>query len=194
MRVGMMSNYKTIVAPQILLDDEANAPPKIERGKFVLQRRVLVYDEIYHRYHSAVKRIIKADKDGKIRFCSVRSKVVEPYVEVCGVERKDVLRPGSYHPCSSAALRDSSSFSNCKKAKIKVIGPEIAAGAQPPIVNPTGNIVVRPLRDVEFNVGNYIFFRGKLQPMRFARYGVVLEDKDAFKGGGLMRVDMMSNY
>ncbi|KAL8513145.1 hypothetical protein ACS0TY_019361 [Phlomoides rotata] len=61
---------------------------------------------------NGVKRIIKADKDRKIRFCCVQSKAAEPYMEVCGVERKDVLRrflfvesPGSYHQGSSAALR-----------------------------------------------------------------------------------------
>ncbi|KAL8497339.1 hypothetical protein ACS0TY_020868 [Phlomoides rotata] len=176
------TNKCITVASQILLDDEADAQPKIEREKFILQRRVLVYDGICHRCHSGVKRIIKPNKDGKIKFCSVRSKVVEPYVEVCEVERKDVLRPGSNHPCSSTALRDSYGLSNCMKDKTKVIGPEIAAENQPPMVNQMGNIVVRPLRGVEYNVGNYVFYRGKLQSMRFARYGVVLEDKDAFKG------------
>ncbi|KAL8518949.1 hypothetical protein ACS0TY_010054 [Phlomoides rotata] len=99
-------------APQILLVDEADAPPKIEMAQFILQRRVLVYDGVCHLCHSGVKRIIKADKDRKIRFCCVQSKAAEPYMEVCGVEQKDVLRrflfvesPGSYHQGSSAALR-----------------------------------------------------------------------------------------
>ncbi|KAL8469969.1 hypothetical protein ACS0TY_032728 [Phlomoides rotata] len=33
---------------------------------------------------------------------------------------------------------------------------------------------------------NNVFYRGKSKSIKFARYGAVLEDKDAFKGRGLM--------
>ncbi|KAL8510977.1 hypothetical protein ACS0TY_017699 [Phlomoides rotata] len=58
------------------------------------------------------------------------------------------------------------------------------------MVNPVGSMVVRPWCDVEFDAGNYILDRGKLESIRFAQYRDVLEDKDTFKGGGLMRTSM----
>lgn len=57
---------------------------------------------------AGVKRIIRADKDKKIKFCCLQSKAAEPYMEFCGVEREDVLRrfvfvesPNSYHQGSA---------------------------------------------------------------------------------------------
>lgn len=60
---------------------------------------------------AGVKRIIKADKDRKIKFCCVQSKAAERYMNVCGVDREDVLRrllfvesPGSYYQGSAGNL------------------------------------------------------------------------------------------
>lgn len=41
---------------------------------------------------AGVKWIIKADKYEKIKFCCLQSKTAEPYMELCGVKREDMLR------------------------------------------------------------------------------------------------------
>lgn len=66
--------------------------------------------ESYFLVHllAGVKWIIKADKYGKIKFCCLQSKTAEPYMELCDMERKDVLRRfifieglGQYHQAST---------------------------------------------------------------------------------------------
>ncbi|KAH6770739.1 putative thiol-disulfide oxidoreductase DCC [Perilla frutescens var. hirtella] len=104
---------KCASAAEALLVDAADAaPPKDEMVPLALQRRVVVYDGVCHLCHTGVKWIIRADKDKKIKFCCLQSKAAEPYMEICGVDREDVLRrflfvegPGSYHQGSAAALR-----------------------------------------------------------------------------------------
>lgn len=56
--------------------------------------------------------MIKADKYEKIKFCCLQSQAAEPYLNLCGLDRQDVLRrflfvegPGSYHQASTAALK-----------------------------------------------------------------------------------------
>ncbi|XP_021747992.1 uncharacterized protein LOC110713861 [Chenopodium quinoa] len=78
----------------------------------LLQPRVVVFDGVCRLCHTGVKLIIKADKYEKIKFCCLQSKTAEPYMEICGVERKDVLRRfifveglGQYHQASTAALK-----------------------------------------------------------------------------------------
>lgn len=36
--------------------------------------------------------MIKADKEKKIKFCCLQSRAAEPYLRMCGVDRKDVAR------------------------------------------------------------------------------------------------------
>ncbi|KAL1550908.1 hypothetical protein AAHA92_18811 [Salvia divinorum] len=96
---------------EMLLDHDA--PTKVQMLPNILQPRVVLYDGVCHLSHAGVKRIISADKDRNITFCCVQSKEAEPYLKVCRVRRKDVLRrsfvfyegPGSYHQGSAAALR-----------------------------------------------------------------------------------------
>lgn len=78
----------------------------------LLQPRVVIYDGVCHLCHRGVKWVIKADRERKIKFCCLQSKVAEPYLSLCGVKREDVLRRflfieglGSYHQASTAALK-----------------------------------------------------------------------------------------
>lgn len=78
----------------------------------VLQPRVVVYDGVCHLCHRGVKWVIRADKYEKIKFCCLQSKAAEPYLNLCGVDREDVLRRfifieglGQYHQASTAALK-----------------------------------------------------------------------------------------
>lgn len=78
----------------------------------LLQPRVVVFDGVCRLCHTGVKWIIKADTYGKIKFCCLQSRTAEPYMELCGVERKDVLRRfifveglGQYHQASTAAFK-----------------------------------------------------------------------------------------
>ncbi|CAM8885767.1 unnamed protein product [Rhodiola kirilowii] len=78
----------------------------------VLQPRVVIFDGVCNLCHTGVKWVIKADKHKKIKFCCLQSRAAEPYVELCGVERTDVLRRflfveglDMYHQGSTAALR-----------------------------------------------------------------------------------------
>lgn len=57
---------------------------------------------------AGVKWVIKADKFKKIKFCCLQSWAAEPYLRLCGLDRKDVLRrflfvegPGLYHQAST---------------------------------------------------------------------------------------------
>lgn len=78
----------------------------------ILQPRVVVYDGVCHLCHSGVKWVIRADKYEKIKFCCLQSRIAEPYLKLCGVDREDVLRRfifieglGQYHQGSTAALK-----------------------------------------------------------------------------------------
>ncbi|GAB2278136.1 hypothetical protein Dimus_012832 [Dionaea muscipula] len=78
----------------------------------VLQPRVVIYDGVCHLCHRGVKWVISVDKYRKIKFCCLQSEAAEPYLRLCGVDRKDVLRRfvfieglGQYHRASTAALR-----------------------------------------------------------------------------------------
>ncbi|XP_052184362.1 uncharacterized protein LOC127796317 [Diospyros lotus] len=81
-------------------------------GSSLLQPGVVVYDGVCHLCHKGVKWVIRADKYRKIKFCCLQSKVAEPYMRLCGVDREDVRRrflfiegPGLYHQGSTAALK-----------------------------------------------------------------------------------------
>ncbi|KAL5723593.1 hypothetical protein ACHQM5_006973 [Ranunculus cassubicifolius] len=100
------------VEEMILTDEETDAVPTTSVLPSLLQPRVVVYDGVCHLCHSGVKRVIKADKYEKIKFCCLQSRAAEPYLRVCGVDREDVLRrfifiegPGLYHEASTAALK-----------------------------------------------------------------------------------------
>ncbi|XP_047959741.1 uncharacterized protein YuxK [Salvia hispanica] len=102
--------YATRAPPAELLDHAA--PTLVATLPVNIERRVVLYDGVCHLCHAGVKWIIKADKDRKISFCCVQSKAAEPYLSLCRVKRKDVLRrflfvegPNSYHQGSAAALR-----------------------------------------------------------------------------------------
>ncbi|XP_010695873.2 uncharacterized protein LOC104908453 [Beta vulgaris subsp. vulgaris] len=80
----------------------------------LLQPRVVVFDGVCRLCHTGVKWIIKADKYEKIKFCCLQSKTAEPYMELCGVKREDMLRNhrfifieglAQYHQASTAALK-----------------------------------------------------------------------------------------
>nr|AFK34028.1 unknown [Medicago truncatula] len=58
----------------------------------LLQPRVILYDGVCHLCHQGVKRVVRADKDRKIKFCCVQSNAAEPYLRASGLKREDVLR------------------------------------------------------------------------------------------------------
>ncbi|KAF6154679.1 hypothetical protein GIB67_000563 [Kingdonia uniflora] len=101
-----------IVADEDLLYPNATASPFTAEIPGLLQPRVVIYDGVCHLCHSGVKWVIKADKDRKIKFCCVQSDAAEPYLNVCGLSREDVLRrflfvegPYVYSQASTAALK-----------------------------------------------------------------------------------------
>uniref|UniRef100_A0A7N0UJR1 Thiol-disulfide oxidoreductase DCC n=1 Tax=Kalanchoe fedtschenkoi TaxID=63787 RepID=A0A7N0UJR1_KALFE len=122
-------SFSTSPAPRVasgaaaedLVDDEDGAlaayaetvalPAAVELPN-MLQPRVVIFDGVCNLCHTGVKWVIRADKHRKIKFCCLQSKAAEPYMEVCGVEREDVLRRflfveglDQYHQGSTAALK-----------------------------------------------------------------------------------------
>ncbi|CAI9092840.1 OLC1v1028181C1 [Oldenlandia corymbosa var. corymbosa] len=101
-----------LAADALVTDDSLLDAAKVELEPTLLRPRVVVYDGVCHLCHNGVKWVIEADKDKKINFCCLQSKAAEPYLNVAGVDRGDVLRrflfvegPGAYHQGSAAALR-----------------------------------------------------------------------------------------